>query len=82
MLCPKCNGALIKCIDSRLSGARTRRRHLCIKCGHRFSTLEITVEDYHGLKHKEELLDDVLAYYDKIKEKLKGNTNNENESNA
>ena len=82
MLCTKCNTELLKCIDSRSSGARTRRRHLCIKCGHRFSTLEISVDDFTELKRKEALLDDALAYSDKIKEKLKGNTKNENESNA
>lgn len=38
MRCPNCNHKTA-CIDSRDSGATTRRRHLC-NCGHRFTTYE------------------------------------------
>ena len=83
MLCPKCNSSMLKCIDSRpVKGGSTRRRHVCIKCGHRFTTYEVGAERLSELKLKETLLADVLEYSDKIKEKLKGNTKNENESNA
>jgi transcriptional repressor NrdR len=70
MLCPKCNSALLKCIDSRASGSRTRRRHQCIKCGERFSTYEIGVDRYEELKLKEKLLADLLRFTHKTEEKL------------
>lgn len=41
MLCEKCDGDT-KIIDSRCTdGNVTRRRHECLECGHRFSTVEI-----------------------------------------
>ena len=82
MLCPNCKSSITKCIDSRPINGRTRRRYECRTCYTRFSTAEISVEDYKALQFKEYLLCDALTYADKIKEKLKGNTKNENESNA
>jgi transcriptional repressor NrdR len=42
MRCPKCGGQDDKVIDSRASreGATIRRRRVCEKCGHRFTTYE------------------------------------------
>lgn len=82
MICPKCNSGLVQCVDSRPNKDYTRRRRVCVKCGERFSTVEITVEAYKTLQFKEYLLCDALAYSDKIKEKLKGNTKDENGSNG
>lgn len=70
MLCPKCNSALLKCVDSRPSKEATRRRKVCVKCGHKFSTYEIGVERVKELKLKEALLADLLAFYHKTEEKL------------
>ena len=45
MKCPKCDNKT-EVIDSRLSKHnRVRRRRKCKKCGHRFTTLEINIED-------------------------------------
>jgi transcriptional repressor NrdR len=40
--CPKCAGDRDKVIDSRTvrDGASIRRRRICLKCGHRFTTYE------------------------------------------
>ena len=46
MRCPKCNHLEDKVIDSRSSGngAVIRRRRMCLKCGHRFTTYEEVVK--------------------------------------
>jgi len=42
MRCPKCSHLEDKVIDSRAakSGALIRRRRMCLRCGHRFTTYE------------------------------------------
>ena len=41
MTCPKCGSDNRRCIDSRPApGNQTRRRHECVNCGARWSTLE------------------------------------------
>ena len=42
-----------------------------MNCGYRFSTFEISMEDYNALKKKEMLLDDVLVYADGVNKKRK-----------
>lgn len=70
MNCPKCNCDSLKCTDSRPSNETIRRRRKCLNCGYTFSTFEISMNDYYGLKIKETLLDDVLSYADSVKEKV------------
>ena len=70
MLCPKCNSSLLKCVDSRPSKEATRRRRVCVKCGHKFSTYEIGVERVKELKLKETLLEGLLRFTHKTEEKL------------
>jgi hypothetical protein len=41
-----------------------------MKCGHRFSTLEISLDDMDKLKHKEALLRSLLDYAGDIEMKL------------
>lgn len=41
-------------------------------CDFRFSTIELSIEDYKAMKQKEELLFDTLDYTAKISEKAKG----------
>ena len=73
MNCPKCNCDSLKITDSRPNTEATRRRRKCLNCGYAFSTFEISMNDYYGLKIKETLLGDVLSYADSIKEKaMKG----------
>lgn len=45
MVCPKCD-IKSRIIDSRCQGNRVWRRHKCLKCGLKFSTIETYVEDY------------------------------------
>lgn len=40
MLCPACQHAEIKVVDSRDAGEAIRRRRECEKCAHRFTTFE------------------------------------------
>lgn len=52
MRCPKCGSENLRCMESRESisyPGRRRRRHKCQNCGARFSTIEITVEEYQEL---------------------------------
>jgi len=43
MTCPVCGGDT-KINDSRSSGERLRRRRECLKCGHRFTTIEVDAD--------------------------------------
>ena len=70
MLCPNCKSSMLKCIDSRPIGGRTRRRHECLKCRGRFSTVEISVDEFKALQLREKLLADVLEFSRKAEEKL------------
>ena len=56
MLCPDCGCEITAVIDSRKRGGMCRRRHKCLECNCRFSTMEILVDDY------EALLRDALAF--------------------
>lgn len=52
MICPTCNSNNLYCIDSRdVRGNKRRRRHECLDCEHRFTTIEIIV-DTDTLKDK------------------------------
>lgn len=49
MVCPKCNSNNVMTIDSRRHEQTTRRRKLCADCGERWSTLEVSMEEYKSL---------------------------------
>lgn len=52
MRCPECGSYNLGCKDTRESKThpgRRARRHKCQDCGHRFSTIEITLEEYENL---------------------------------
>ncbi len=54
MICPRCSFQEDKVIDSRISkeGNSVRRRRECIKCSHRFTTLEeIIPTELYVIKH-------------------------------
>ena len=45
MICPVCGSGDLYCIDSReMRGNKRRRRHRCVSCDYRFSTVEIIVD--------------------------------------
>lgn len=78
MICPECGSSNLYCIDSReMRGNKRRRRHRCLDCDYRFTTVEILV-DSELLRDKE--LDDIketvrLAKLAKIfADKVKGET--------
>ena len=48
--CPSCPDGKIKTIDTRQQPGTVRRRHRCRACNHRWTTYEISREDYHLLK--------------------------------
>lgn len=70
MNCPKCGHDVVSCIDSRPRNGTIYRRRKCMECGHRFSTLEISLDDMDRLKHKEALLRSLLDYVGDIEMKL------------
>lgn len=42
--CPRCRCPSSAVVDSRGSGGKIRRRRVCDKCKHRFSTVEVSVD--------------------------------------
>jgi transcription elongation factor Elf1 len=50
--CPECDRLKLFVLETRASGAATRRRRACSACGYRFTTYEITADKYKLLKNK------------------------------
>lgn len=72
MMCPKCGSVNVQCVDSRQTPDNlTRRRRWCEDCCHRFSTVEITVDEYQATKKKLALLQTIL---NAVKEEIKKGT--------
>lgn len=56
MTCPKCKNAQPGVIDSRHESNLVNRRRWCADCGYRFSTVEISKDEYKEiLKLKEDM---------------------------
>jgi transcriptional repressor NrdR len=53
MICPECGSDQLSCINSRPALDCVKRRRECIKCGHRFSTVEISVDRFTKLQARE-----------------------------
>lgn len=50
MTCPKCLSANSICIDSRITKENSiRRRRRCADCDYRWTTYEVSDEDYYNL---------------------------------
>ncbi len=50
MVCPKCGEAYnISVLESRTDGQTRRRRRRCNQCGERYSTYEISSEQYYAI---------------------------------
>ena len=56
MNCPKCGDNDPIVIDSRQKPYGTRRRRECLVCGHRYSTVEVSVERYQLWQESEDLI--------------------------
>lgn len=56
MICPKCKADQLFVLETRTSPDTVRRRRECLVCGNRFSTKEITIEDYEKLTAKLNIL--------------------------
>ena len=83
MKCPRCKAYGLSITDSRPDGETIRRRRRCLNCGYRFTTYEISNEDYRNLKDKEKdneaLIADMLSYLDEFFKKVsERNKQNEN----
>lgn len=60
MNCPNCGERqLNSCIDSRPRNGTIYRRRKCIRCGFRWSTFEVSFDEYNKLKQKEYVLSKV-----------------------
>lgn len=71
MNCPKCNHDIVSCIDSRPRNDTIYRRRKCLKCGYRFSSVEISLENLDSYKAKEKLLEGLLDHADKVQTEIK-----------
>lgn len=68
MRCVKCQSENVRIIDSRMGdGNSIRRRRFCENCGNKFTTIEIQMDTYNGLKVKETRLNGLLRM---IKEEI------------
>lgn len=65
MNCPKCKSEQIGVRDTRIYEKCVKRRRLCFDCGFRFSTVEISVNEYETLQEKVNLYQ---MQFQKIKE--------------
>ena len=52
IFCPNCSGYESRVINSRydIEKHTRRRRYICNRCQHRFTTYEITVEEYEKIQ--------------------------------
>jgi len=77
MKCLKCGGSKLRVLDKRQSLDRIRRRRACLVCNHRFSTIEVHIDDGELRKHKHErvgkiLFESSLARVRKVMKELAG----------
>lgn len=75
MNCPKCNHDVVSCIDSRPRNGTIYRRRKCLKCGYRFSSAEISLEDLDSYKAKEKLLAGLLDHAANVQTEIKERNN-------
>lgn len=52
MKCEKCGGKVHVVETGQRQHVLVWRRRKCLECGHRFSTYEITVEEYENMKRR------------------------------
>ena len=50
MICPECQNKQFRIIDVRSKKFGIQRRRECRKCGHRFNTAEISIDEYRKLR--------------------------------
>ena len=65
--CPDCGSSNYKTIDSRDSRAIGRlRRRVCLNCGGRFTTREVTEIDYKRIVNRQKDADALLNFMDEV----------------
>lgn len=52
MLCPKCRSVQLRCVDSRPVKDTVKRRRHCLKCGYRFSTVEVHAAAFEKMQRE------------------------------
>ncbi len=63
--CPVCEGRRVIVADSRPSpGNRVKRRRVCLDCGHRHTTYEVTAADL-------EAVENILQFGPEIEDRIK-----------
>lgn len=70
--CPSCGSKQSHIIDSRANtgGDFKRRRRVCDSCGYRWSTVEITLEDFQSIPRPDEMTENALELCLKDVEKI------------
>lgn len=84
MRCPMCNAYGLAIAASRPYEGTIRRRRKCLNCGYRFTTYEISEEEYRKVENNKAYIADVLSYledfFQKVSErKTKQHGNNQNQ---
>lgn len=71
MTCPKCGSWQLRIADSRPADFTVNRKRECLDCGHRFSTVEITLKEYEEVMavmvQKRQLVDQAQAFLDSVR---------------
>ena len=63
-VCPKCGDEHVQVLETSASATViVRRRRECKQCGYRFSTVEITVDDYEALQARVNLAEGKKALH-------------------
>lgn len=55
-VCSSCATGSAGVIETRYRGGMRRRRRRCVSCGHRWNSVEVTLEDYTALTDEHERL--------------------------
>ena len=66
MTCPKCKSPRVATIDTRSKPFGTQRRRQCTDCGQRFSTAEISTEEYKKFKELHRLIEKEIRTIDDL----------------
>lgn len=67
--CPHCKTDESLVTDKRTTSKGTRRRRECSWCGVRFSTYEITVENFNKLVKASEVLSKISEFHESLNKK-------------
>lgn len=66
MKCRECGCEESRVIESRPAPRGVRRRRVCDRCSHRFTTIEIASEEYAEIRRKLDVLSKMVSLSEKM----------------